>query len=69
MIFDEVARVMEGLSINEVQRKTGLSKGKIYAMRAGCPFVIDYQTIFALQKLGYDITLKEKSRVFGNPTA
>lgn len=60
MIFDEVAEVMRNSPMREVRKKTGLSYDKIKRLREGCPFVLDYDTLFALERLGFDLKLVEK---------
>lgn len=60
MIFDEVAEVMEQESIREISRKTGLKRGRVNSLKNACPFYLDYDLIFALEKLGYEFKLVKK---------
>lgn len=60
MIFDDVANIMNTDSAFKMSRKTGLSRDKIYRLTSAMPFVLDYNTVFALQKLGYEIVVIKK---------
>ena len=60
MIFDDVADAMNSESVYKLSLKTGLSRDKIRRLSQGVPFVLDYNTIFALQKMGYDVVLVPK---------
>lgn len=64
MIFDEVSEVMNTIPVKRIQRLTGMKKSRIYSLRCGCTFNLDYSVIAALEKLGYTVTLKHNS---GNP--
>lgn len=64
MIFDDVAAIMQTHSMRELRRKTGLRKSRIYSLRCGCTFNMDYDLVRALGRLGYEIKLEKKS---GNP--
>lgn len=62
MIFDEVAEVMEKGSIREISKKTGLKRGRVHSLKNACPFYLDYDLIFALEKLGYEFKLVKKMK-------
>lgn len=64
MIFDDIAEVMSRYPVVEIARKTGLSRDRIYALRSGCTFNLDYDMEGALGKMGYRIILE---KVSGNP--
>ena len=57
VIFDDIADVMSHHSIREIKRKTGLRKSRIYSLRCGCTFHLDYDLVVALKRLLYDIKL------------
>lgn len=61
MIFDEMAIALNEYSVREIQRKTGLKKSRIYTLKSGCTFYLDYNLYFALKKLGYEIKLMKKN--------
>lgn len=61
MIFDEMADVLSKFSVGEIKRKTGLKKSRIYTLKNGCTFYLDYNLYFALKKLGYEIKLIKKN--------
>lgn len=61
MIFDDVAKVMNRDSARRLSLHTGLSKNKIYRLSQGVPFMLDYNTVFALQRLGYEIKIEKLS--------
>lgn len=60
MIFDEVAEIMSSEDPLVLSRKTGLSKSKVKRLRDGCPFVMDYNTVFALGRLGYVVKIEKR---------
>ncbi|MCM1237396.1 MAG: hypothetical protein NC489_45605 [Ruminococcus flavefaciens] len=60
MIFDDVAKIMLQEPCRDISRKTGLSRSKIYRLSQGVPFVLDYNTVFALNRLGYEIKIEKK---------
>lgn len=64
MIFDEISDVLNTIPVKKIQRITGMKKSRIYSLRCGCTFNLDYSVIAALEKLGYTVTLKPDS---GNP--
>lgn len=57
MIFDDVAEIMNQDTARKIEDKTGLHHDKVRRMANGLPFVMDYNTYFALQKLGYDVRI------------
>ena len=59
MIFEDIANVMNARPVKEIMRKTGLTKNRVYSLRMGCTFHMDYELLFALQRMGYEV------RVFG----
>lgn len=61
MIFEEVAAVMSQDTARRIENKTGLHHDKVRRMASGLPFVMDYNTYFALQKLGYDVKIVPKN--------
>ena len=61
MIFDEVATILRDRPIRELQRVTGLRKDRIYSLRSGCTFRMDYELLGALNRIGYDIKLERNS--------
>lgn len=61
MIWDEVADIMAKHSIGEIRRLTGLRKNRIYDLRCGCTFRLDYDIVNALSRLGYEFEIKKKS--------
>ena len=58
IIFDEIAEVMNRDTARRLSRRTGLSRNKIYRIARGLPFMLDYNTVFALQRMGYKICLR-----------
>lgn len=58
-IFDDVASVLSKHSVKEIQRKTGLKRNRIYNLKNGCTFFLDYNLYFALEKMGYKIKLEK----------
>ena len=60
MIFDDVAEAMKKLPAKRIQRMTGMSKGRIYSLRCGCTFNLDYGLVVALEKLGYEVRLEPR---------
>lgn len=66
MIFEEVAEIMNQDTARKLSRKTGLTKDKVYRLSSGLPFVLDYNTVFALQHLGYEIRLEKLSHETDN---
>lgn len=63
MIFDEMADVLSKFSVGEIKRKTGLKKSRIYTLKSGCTFYLDYNLYFALKKLGYEIKLEKNKKI------
>ena len=61
MIFDDVAEIMNADTARRMSRRTGLSKNKIYRIANGLPFTLDYNTVLALQRLGYEIKIEKLS--------
>lgn len=59
MIFDEIAVLLNDFSVKEIERKTGLKRGRIYNLKNGCTFYLDYNLYFALKKLGYEIKIEK----------
>ena len=55
MIFDDIANVMNARPVKEIMRKTGLTKNRVYSLRMGCTFHMDYELLFALQRMGYEV--------------
>ena len=49
MIFEDIANVMNARPVKEIMRKTGLTKNRVYSLRMGCTFHMDYELLFALQ--------------------
>ena len=64
VIFDEIAEVMNSQADRKLSRRMGLSRTKISRLANGLPFTLDYNTVFAFQRLGYEIRLvkREKNR-------
>lgn len=62
MIFDEVAEIMGKEDILTISKKTGLSRSKVMRLREGCPFIIDYETVFALKRMGYEIKTEKVNK-------
>lgn len=60
MIFDDVAEIMNQDTARQMSRKTGIDREKIRRMAGGLPFILDYNTYFALQKLGYEVKIEPK---------
>ena len=42
-------------AVKEIMRKTGLTKNRVYSLRMGCTFHMDYELLFALQRMGYEV--------------
>lgn len=61
MIFDDVAKIMKKRSIREIQRLTGLRRDRIYSLRCGCTFNMDYDLVNAFKKMGYDVKIVKTS--------
>ena len=61
MIFDDVAEIMNADTTRRMSRRTGLSKNKIYRIASGLPFTLDYNTVFGVQRLGYEIKVEKLS--------
>lgn len=61
VIFEDIAQVMSCYPVSEIVRKTGLSRDRIYALRNGCTFNLDYDMEGALGKMGYRIKLEKVS--------
>lgn len=57
MIFEEIAQLMDARPVKEIQRRTGLKKNRAYSLRRGCCLRLDYDLVFALNRLGYDLAL------------
>ena len=55
MIFEDIANVMNARPVKEIMRKTGLTKNRVYSLRMGCTFHMDYELLFALQRMGYEV--------------
>lgn len=62
MIFEDIANVMNARPVKEIMRKTGLTKNRVYSLRMGCTFHMDYELLFALQRMGYEVRVMEKGR-------
>lgn len=60
MIFEDIAVALSDHSVKEIQCKTGLKRNRIYNLKDGCTFYLDYNLYFALLKLGYEIKLEKK---------
>ena len=60
MIFEDVAEIMSRDTARVISRKIGLDRSKVQRMAKGLPFVLDYNTVFALNRLGYEIEVVEK---------
>ena len=43
MIFEDIANVMNARPVKEIMRKTGLTKNRVYSLRMGCTFHMDYE--------------------------
>ena len=61
MIFDDIADIMQTRPIGELQRRTGLRKDRIYSLRCGCTFRMDYELLGALNRMGYQLKLEQNS--------
>lgn len=59
MIFEDIAEVMSEKPVYKMARKTGLSRDKVNRMAQGIPFILDYNVVFALGRLGYHLELVE----------
>lgn len=55
-----MADALNNYSAKEIQYKTGLKRNRIYNLKNGCTFYLDYNLYFALKKLGYEIKLEKK---------
>ena len=55
MIFEDIANVMNARPVKEIMRKTGLTKNRVYSLRMGCTFHMDYELLFALLRMGYEV--------------
>ncbi len=62
MIFDDVAEIMNSDSAMRISERTGLSRNKVKRLSKGIPFILDHNTVFALQKMGYDIEVKRHNK-------
>lgn len=62
MIFDEISEIMNSDSAMHISERTGLSRNKVKRLSKGIPFILDHNTVFALQKLGYDIEVKSRDK-------
>lgn len=60
MIFDDAANIMNMESDRVMSQRTGLSRDKIRRIAMGLPFILDYNTYFAFQRLGYEIKILPK---------
>lgn len=60
MIFDDIREVMNSESAKRMSKRTGLSRNKVKRLANGLPFNLDYNTYFALKKLGYEIKVERK---------
>ena len=61
MIFEDIANVMNARPVKEIMRKTGLTKNRVYSLRMGCTFHMDYELLFALQRMGYEVRVVGES--------
>lgn len=59
MIFEDMAEILNDFSVKEIERKTGLKKSRIYSLKNGCTFYLDYNLYFALKKLGFEIKIEK----------
>lgn len=59
VIFEQIAEAMKERSCRSIARKTGLHRNKIWRMSQGMPFTLDYNVVFALNRLGYHLELVE----------
>lgn len=59
MIFDEVSEALQKIPVKKIQRITGMSRKRIYSLRCGCTFNLDYSVVAALEKLGYAVKLEK----------
>lgn len=57
MIFDEIAEVMNSMGVRKISNLTGLNISRIEGLRNGCAFKIDYNLVYGLRKMGYDIKI------------
>ena len=55
MIFEDIANVMNARPVKEIMRKTGLTKEPGTACGMGCVPHMDYELLFALQRMGYEV--------------
>lgn len=62
MIFDDVAEIMNQDTDRRMSRKTGLSRDKVRRLASGVPFILDYNTLFALDRIGYEIKIQPKEK-------
>lgn len=65
MIFDEISDVLNTIPVNKIRRLTGMKRGRIYSLRCGCTFNLDYGLVAALEKLGYEVRLEKTKRAGG----
>lgn len=64
IIFEDIAEIMSRAPARAVSRRMGLDRKKVQRMARGLPFVLDYNTVFALNRLGYEIEVVEKPPEF-----
>lgn len=62
MIFDDIANVMSARPVKEIVRRTGLTKNRVYSLRMGCTFRMDYELLSALQRMGYEVKITGPER-------
>ncbi len=66
MIFEDIANVMNARPVKEIMRKTGLTKNRVYSLRMGCTFHMDYELLFALQRdTGFALGTRRGAAVTG----
>ena len=59
MIFDDVAEIMGSKPVKKIQRMTGMSRKRIYSLRCGCTFNLDYGLVAALRRMGYEVKIEK----------
>lgn len=59
MIFDQVAEIMNKDSARKIEKETGLNREKVRRMAQGLPFVLDYNTVFAVKRCGFVFKLEK----------
>lgn len=59
MIFDDVAEIMNQDTERRLSEKIHLSRSKIARIKKGLPFMLDHETILALQRLGYEVKVEK----------